>query len=262
MSALFATGLSGVIGRALSRSAEVHKLAVRLDEDPASWQLPDLNGASVIHLAAAVPTVNKYTEAERQRINVDGTIALARAVRDAGAARFVFVSSSHAYGNHSIDITEDTPLRPTSSYGEQKCAAEAGLHELVNGEPTGLVIARVFSVLDWGTGAATLGGRIERMCMPGNTEVLGTGDDVRDFLTPAQVAELLHELAVADWTGTVNVCSGIGISIGDAAVRLAERHGSDLRERIAAGTSQTPRIVGDTTRLREALGHAAPVWSI
>lgn len=55
-----------------------------------------------------------------RRVNVEGTLTLARAARDAEVERFVFVSSLAARGPDGAD-------GPVSAYGRSKHAAEAGL---------------------------------------------------------------------------------------------------------------------------------------
>ena len=52
---------------------------------------------------------------EQQRVNIDGTRALAEAFGRNGGRRFVHVSSMCAYGDpRDEDLTEDTPLRPSA----------------------------------------------------------------------------------------------------------------------------------------------------
>jgi len=65
------------------------------------------------------------------RVNVDGTVALALAARQAGVRRFVHVSSTGAMGAPVEDVVdEETPCRPGSLYQRSKRGAELRLLEL------------------------------------------------------------------------------------------------------------------------------------
>ena len=60
------------------------------------------------------------------QVNGMGTLLLLRAARDAGVKRFVYISSSEAYGTAlRIPMDEDHPTYPCTVYGAGKLAGEA-----------------------------------------------------------------------------------------------------------------------------------------
>ena len=66
-------------------------------------------------------------------VNLDGTVALARAAREAGVARFLFSSSCSLYGAAgSAAVAEDGELNPVTAYGETKVLAERELSKLAD----------------------------------------------------------------------------------------------------------------------------------
>lgn len=66
-------------------------------------------------------------------VNLEGTLHLARAARQAGVERFLFASSCSVYGvAGSAAVAEDADLFPVTPYGESKVAAERGLSQLAN----------------------------------------------------------------------------------------------------------------------------------
>src|SRR5215469_7284636 len=66
-------------------------------------------------------------------VNLDGTLHLARAAKEAGVERFLFASSCSLYGAAgSRAVTEDAELYPVTPYGESKVAAERGLSQLAD----------------------------------------------------------------------------------------------------------------------------------
>ncbi len=65
------------------------------------------------------------------RRNVEGSLALAVAARDAGAGRFVFLSSRAVYGDARSGLLDEADeCRPDTLYGQAKLAVEAGLAAL------------------------------------------------------------------------------------------------------------------------------------
>jgi nucleoside-diphosphate-sugar epimerase len=91
--------------------------------DPAAARKLVAGAEIVVHAAAALPI-----QARRESIwstNLDGTVAVLAAARDAGVRRVLFISSTAVYGipeKHPIE--EDDPLVGVGHYGESKIAAE------------------------------------------------------------------------------------------------------------------------------------------
>src|SRR5689334_10181434 len=66
-------------------------------------------------------------------VNLDGTLHLAQAAKEAGIERFLFASSCSLYGAAgSSAVTEDADLFPVTPYGESKVSAERGLSRLAD----------------------------------------------------------------------------------------------------------------------------------
>jgi len=82
-------------------------------------------------------------------VNLDGTLRLARAAKQAGVGRFVFASSCSLYGAAgSAGVAEDADLVPVTPYGETKVLAERELSRLAddNFSPTYLRNATAYGV--------------------------------------------------------------------------------------------------------------------
>ena len=66
-------------------------------------------------------------------VNLDGTLHLARAAKQAGVERFVFSSSCSLYGAAGSEgVTEEAELFPVTPYGKTKALAEESLSELAD----------------------------------------------------------------------------------------------------------------------------------
>ncbi|MFG0819982.1 UDP-glucose 4-epimerase family protein [Pseudomonas sp. GLN_3] len=171
------TGASGFVGgavlKALSRNANVETvvpLRSPLRHMPAgvvSYPVGDLTDDQslqllahrpdvVVHCASRVHIMSDTASdplAEFRRINVDGTLAFARAASAAGARRFIFVSSIKVNGEQTClgkAYRADDPPKPVDAYGISKHEAEQGL--LALGVQTGMEIVIIRPVLVYGPG--------------------------------------------------------------------------------------------------------------
>lgn len=142
MEKLLFTGASGFLGynirSILKDTYDVYTIGLTDENDfkcNLAEEVPLLNTRYdlVLHAAGKAHTVPK-TEAERRAfydINYQGTVNLCKAMENAGVPRaIVFVSTVAVYGCESGElITEECPLRGTSSYAKSKIMAERYLTE-------------------------------------------------------------------------------------------------------------------------------------
>jgi UDP-glucose 4-epimerase len=116
-----------------------------------------LSGSDVvIHSAARVHVMNDAEAdplAAFRKVNVEGTLNLARQAAAAGVRRFIFISSIKVNGEGTapgmVYTAEDVPA-PADPYGVSKMEAEQGLRELAAESAMDVVIIR--PVLVYGPG--------------------------------------------------------------------------------------------------------------
>jgi len=101
--------------------------------------------AAVVHLAAMVHVREGEGDLEAFRaVNVAGTERLARAAREAGARRFVFLSSIGVHGGHTIGrpFDESSPVAPHTAYVRSKAEAEQALRQVASQDGLEAVVLR------------------------------------------------------------------------------------------------------------------------
>jgi nucleoside-diphosphate-sugar epimerase len=119
--------------------------------------LPTLDGVQVvIHAAARVHVMNDTASdvfAEFRKINVEGTLRLARHAAESGVKRFIFISSIKVNGESTAlgkPFKADDRPAPADPYGVSKYEAEEALKQL--GRTTGMEVVIIRPPLVYGPG--------------------------------------------------------------------------------------------------------------
>ena len=134
-----------------ARIVEVQSLDAYTD-----WSTARTGQQVVIHAAARAHIMKDEVAdplAEYRRVNVDGTLNLARQAAAAGVRRFIFISSIKVNGEQTPSgqpfTADDTPA-PEDAYGMSKWEAEQGLQQLAS--ETGMEVVIIRPPLVYGPG--------------------------------------------------------------------------------------------------------------
>jgi nucleoside-diphosphate-sugar epimerase len=191
----------------------------------------------VLHLAARTSVPRSIKDPlETNRINIEGTLNVLVAARDAKVKRVVIAASSSAYGETpTLPKVETMQPQPISPYGVTKYVGE--LYAQMFGRVYGLqnVSLRYFNVFgprqDPGS---PYSGVLSKFCTAflESTEpvVFGDGEQTRDFTYIENVVQAnLLACQAPDANGRViNVGTGIRISLNQTLQLLREISGNNL----------------------------------
>lgn len=222
MSKILITGVTGFVGNALllhllttKMSIEIvatvrkdlknfpNGVCVKKIENITShtdWSDALLGSQNVIHLAARVHIMDDTHNSpiqEYRRINVDGTLNLARQAAALGVKRFIFISSIKVNGDLTYPgkpFTADDMVAPIDAYGISKMEAERGLQEIA--KSTGMEVVIIRPPLVYGVGVkANFSAMLKWLCL-GVPLPLGSIHNQRSFVSLDNLVDLISTCLV------------------------------------------------------------------
>ncbi len=176
-----------------------------------------LKGADwVFHLAARADIVPSIQQpVDYHRANVEGTISVLEAARQAGVQRFVYSASSSCYGIPDQYPTPETaPAQPQYPYALTKYVGEQYVmhwHQVYGLPALSLRFFNVFGPRHRTTGAygAVFGVFLAQKLAGQPYTIVGDGEQTRDFTYVTDIADALVTAAQSDRSGRIyNVGSG------------------------------------------------------
>lgn len=145
---------------------------------------------------------------------------LCRIIGERPVRRLIYFSSAEVYGDDvgNTDITELTPVNPSTYYGIAKYAGERLFRKIVCGDQGLSFIALrpplVYGSLDQSHGYGP-SGFIYSAIVGKEIKIWGEGEELREFVFIDDLVKLVHELTFSDYNGEVNIVSGCSNSFAE-----------------------------------------------
>jgi len=233
--------------------------------------LPELfKGADYVIHQAAIPSVPKsiLDPVTSHRSNVNGTLNVLVAARDAGVKRVVYASSSSLYGDSpTLPKHEEMMPKPLSPYGAQKLFGEMYCQVFTRSYGLETVALRYFNVFGPRQDPSSPYSGVLALFIPAVLQdrqptIHGDGLQSRDFTYVQNVVEAnLLSCTVPGVGGQVfNIARGDRITVNSILQQINKITGKDI-----APIYSEPRAgdikhsQADITRAREHLGYEAKV---
>ncbi len=283
--AVLVTGGAGFIGSHLVDALVEGGLAVRVLDNFSSGRRENLNpramlfeadirerttiqpafaGVDCVFHTAALPRVGLSIErpAETHLVNVDGTLNVLLAAREAGVRRLIYSSSSSVYGGQErLPLGETMTPDPLSPYALQKLVGEQYVRMFHRLYGLGALCLRYFSVygprMDLEGAYATVIGAFLRARQQGRPlTIRGDGEQTRDFTHVRDVvrANLAAMDCAIDDGRPLNVGHGRALSVN----QIAELIGGP-RVSVPPRPGEPRDTLADLARVRGALGWSPEV---
>jgi UDP-N-acetylglucosamine/UDP-N-acetyl-alpha-D-glucosaminouronate 4-epimerase len=227
-------------------------------------------GADYVLHQAAIPSVPRSVEdpLTSHRANVDATLQLLLAARDAGVRRVVYAGSSSAYGDQdALAKREDMPTRPLSPYALQKLVGEQYMRLFTTLYGLETVSLRYFNVFgprqDPSSPYSGVIALFVTALMAGRpVTITGDGGQTRDFTYVANIVDGVLKAAEAPGVAgeVINVATGQEISINELAATLGDILGAPTPPlHIEARPGDVRHSLADITKARTLLGYEPTV---
>jgi len=185
---------------------------------------------AVILLAAIKRQFGDTQEAFDQNLKI--TSNLCPLLKENPVGKFVFFSSSAVYGEdiHNTNITEETPVCPTSYYGMAKYISERLFCKALGKNADSLLVFRPATIYGPGDKGGTYGPVKFTEAVISNEDITlwGDGSELREFLFIDDVVDILGRLIFTSLSGVINIVSGVSYSFCDVLNNLKSITGRQL----------------------------------
>jgi len=216
----------------------------------------------VFHLAALIGIPYSYrAPLSYVRTNIEGTLNVLQAARDAGVERVVQTSTSEVYGSaRYIPIDEQHPLQGQSPYSASKIGADKLAEAFHLSFEVPVVTIRPFNTFGPRQSARAVIPTIISQCLAGQSVHLGSLTPTRDFNFVSNTVDAFLKCAESPSAigRTINIGSGSEIAIGDLVLKIGKLLGHEIRveaqqERSRPPESEVERLLADNTLARTLL---------
>jgi UDP-glucose 4-epimerase len=219
----------------------------------------------VLH-QAAIPSVPKSVQdpVSSNRANIDATLNVLVAARDAGVNRVVYAASSSAYGNAAaLPKREDMGTNPLSPYALQKLVGEQYLQLFTALYGLETVSIRYFNVFGPRqdpsspySGVISL--FITHLLAGKGPKIYGDGGQTRDFTYVANVVDGVLRACTADAASgqVINVATGGRISLNELFTTLRTIIGGTMEpEYLSERAGDVRDSQADIGKAKQILGY-------
>ena len=206
-------------------------------EDLAQWQQALAGCDAVVHSAARVHQVQEASSdplKDYRRVNVDHTLALARAAHNQGVKRFVFLSSIKVNGEQTAahqPFLADDVCNPLDPYGISKYEAEQALLQLAT--ETGLEVVIIRPPLVYGPGVKANFLSMMRWLQRGLPLPLGAIYNQRSLLGLGNLLDLINMCLTHPMAANQIFLASDGHDVST----------TELLQRMAKALNASPRLV-------------------
>jgi UDP-glucose 4-epimerase len=223
----------------------------------------------VFHLATQCVRLSLFDPETVHRVNTEGTLNLLMGAAAARVQRFVYVSSSEAFGSaQTVPMAEQHPCDPTTIYGASKLAGEHYATAFHRTHALGAVIVRPFNTYGprshfEGAYGELIPKFVVRVTNGLAPIVFGDGLQTRDFTHVSDTVDGMIRASESDALvgSSVNVARGEEVTVNEIARLVLRACGREDLSPVHGPErpADVRRHYADITKARRVLGFAPAV---
>ena len=182
----------------------------------------------VIHAAWYVEP-GKYLYSSRNLDCLIGSLNLVRGAINANISKFVGIGTCFEYDLTYKRLSVKTPLKPISLYAASKVSLFTILSQLLTKSSIKFNWCRLFYLYGEGEDKRRFIPYLHSQLSKNNEVDLTTGEQIRDYLNVSEAGKIISKVALGNYKGAINICSGKPVSIKQLAEKIADIYsGRDL----------------------------------
>ena len=211
----------------LARGAAIDTIVASPDifAESAAWWARACSGADAVIHAAWYAEPGQYLQSPKNQDCLSGTLRLAEGAVQAKVRRFVGIGTCFEYDLNAGRLSIETPLRPSTPYGQAKVDAFNALSAALPRQGVAFAWCRLFYLYGEGEDSRRLVPYVRDRLQAGEPAELSSGSQVRDFLDVREAARMIVDVALGSQEGPVNICSGKPVTVRELAERIADEFG-------------------------------------
>lgn len=224
------------------------------DNDSVKQAVEQVKPTHLLNFAWA--TTGNYLVSDINLEFVKAGLNLLKHFKANGGKRAIFVGTCFEYLFKDEPLKETDPTNPQTLYAVCKDALHRMAEEYCKINDISFGYGRIFYVYGHGENEKRLTAHLIKTLNNNETVTINCGRLIKDYMYTKDIAGGFATFLNSNVEGTVNMCTGNGISLEDYSRFIARKLGKEKYLVIKQEeTTQPPIIVGDNTRLTKEVGY-------
>ena len=187
---------------------------------------------------------------------VKAGLNLIKYFKEYGGKRAIYVGTCFEYKFKDSILKEDDEKNPQTLYAKSKDALHNMVEEYCKLNNISFGYGRIFYVYGRKENEKRLTANIIKSLRENKEIDIFNGDFVRDYMYAKDIAGAFAKFVDSNVEGSVNICTGKGISLKEYSMTIAKKLGKEKLVNIKYENLNQPMfIVGDNSRLKNEVGY-------